>query len=34
MGLHCLRLSHHFAQRKPGRKNLDEDQVHRLAGIA
>ena len=30
MGLHCLRLSHHFAQRERGRKNLDEDQVHDL----
>ena len=29
MGLHCLRLNHHFAQRERGRKNLDEDQVHR-----
>jgi hypothetical protein len=33
MGLHCLRLSHHFAQRERGRKNLDEDQVHHGEGI-
>jgi hypothetical protein len=30
MGLPCLRLSHHFAQRERGRKDLDEDQVHGL----
>jgi hypothetical protein len=28
MGLHCLRLSRHFAQRERGRKNLDEDDFH------
>ena len=32
MRLHRLRLGHHFAQRQRGRKNLDENHVHREGG--